>query len=195
MERLIGTNSTNNEGERYIRELNEFCEYHRINEKVDRLYQATILGLQHRTLDDKEIIITALNKLDTLITQGMLASEKHNCKLKPKTLVWSPTLSNSHFVIEFWNIVKKSYDQQLDASERIQHILTRLPDDIIQEIQNNDLDYEEAVQQAIQVHENNLRNHYTLRKQYLGNMVEDLNARSETNNSNTVKGIIRREES
>jgi hypothetical protein len=37
LERLIGTKSTNKEGEKYIRELNGFCEYHRIYEKVNYL--------------------------------------------------------------------------------------------------------------------------------------------------------------
>jgi hypothetical protein len=106
-----------------------------------------------------------------------------------------PTLSNSHFVVEFWNVVRKSYDQQIDASKRIQHILSRLPEDVIDEIKSNDLDYEEAVRHAITIHDANIRNHYGLRRKHMEQLVDDLNERYKTNKSTTVKGIMRREES
>jgi hypothetical protein len=38
LERIIGTNSTNQEGDKYIRELNGFCEYHNLYKKVGRIY-------------------------------------------------------------------------------------------------------------------------------------------------------------
>jgi hypothetical protein len=127
MERLIGTNSTNNEGEKYIRELDGFCIYHKLYGKVDLLLDV-ITTTDHYCKND---IIAELNKLDELLTRGMLASEKHNCKRKTKKL-WSPKLNESHMQVQFWNVVSKSFNQQINADDRINHILGRLSDDTIE---------------------------------------------------------------
>jgi hypothetical protein len=110
MERLIGTNSTNNEGRYYIRALDEFCNYHKLYTKVDRILNE----LNNTEYRDIHEINAELNKIDNLLTQGMLVSEKKHCKRKPKTM-WSPQLSESHKLIEFWNVVDKSYNNQLDS--------------------------------------------------------------------------------
>jgi hypothetical protein len=91
LECLIGTNSTNHEGEKYIRELDNFCKYHKLYDKAGIIYRK----LKSNTLIDKQSINKELNIIDKLLTEGMLASEKHNRKRKPKTL-WSPKLSESY---------------------------------------------------------------------------------------------------
>jgi hypothetical protein len=121
MERLIGTNSTNHEGEKYIRELDLFCNYHRIYEKIEKIYH----DIENKLFVDKAAIMIELDKIDNLLTRGMLASEKHNCKKKPRTM-WSPKLAESHLTIQLWNVADKSYNQQIDASERLNQIINRL---------------------------------------------------------------------
>jgi hypothetical protein len=79
---------------------------------------------------DIEATVAELNKLDTMVTNAMLSSEKKNCKKKQKTM-WSPPLAESHLCVEFWNIVNKSYNQQIDSSEQIQHLLSQLPQETI----------------------------------------------------------------
>jgi hypothetical protein len=172
-ERLIGTNSTNNEGEKYIRYLNEYCEYHNIYSKIQSLYD-----LAHNTTTyDKENTLTLLNKIDTMITTAMLTSERKNCKKKQRTM-WSPPLSESHLCVEFWNIVNKSYNQQIDSTERLQHILSRLPQETIDSFRSNELNYDEATTHAINKHKQNVKNHFELRKQHLQTIIDDLNDRS-----------------
>jgi hypothetical protein len=190
MERLIGTNSTNREGVKYINELNNYLEYHKIFQKIDCIYNE----VHGDTVINKQEIGEAVNKLDMMITNGMLSSEKHNCKKKTKAM-WSPKLNESHYTVEFWNIVKKAYNEQIDASDRIEYILSKLSDETKKQFKNNKLDYEEALQEAIKLHNINLKNHFELRKEHLQSMADDFNDRSETNKSNTIKSLMKREES
>jgi hypothetical protein len=188
LERLIGTNSTNHEGEKYIREVDNFCKYHRIYEKVDRMYNQVEEG----SILDNDHIMEELDKIDELLTRGMLASEKHNCKRKPRTM-WSPKLSESHLTVQLWTVADKAYDQQIDATDRLNQILTRLSDDTIQKIKANTLTFKEALDESIKQHEINLKDHFKLRMEHLENLVEDYNARSETNKGLTIKSLLRRE--
>jgi hypothetical protein len=160
LERLIGTNSTNHEGGKYIRELDSFCNYHKIYLKVNNIYN----NLSKYDINN-ENIMTELDKLEELLTRGMLASERHNCKKKPKTM-WSPKLSESHLTVQLWNVADKATNQQIDASERINQILTRLSETTQQKIINNQLPYNEALEEVVKEHEDNLRNHYKLRFEY-----------------------------
>jgi ribonuclease HI len=58
----------------------------------------------------------------------------------------------------------------------------------------NKLDYDEETSQAISTHKQNVKNYFALRKQHLQNLIDDLNDRSETNKSNSIKSLMQREE-
>jgi exonuclease III len=79
--RIVGSNSTNKEGEQYIRGLDKYFQYHQIYEKVNELYE-----LRHKLKNSSDKVKEELDKLDGLITGCKLKSEKTYCKKKYKTL-------------------------------------------------------------------------------------------------------------
>jgi hypothetical protein len=57
--RQIGTNSTNREGEKYIRHINEQFDYHKIYEKVDNIYNST--NNSSETIETRDKVINTLD--------------------------------------------------------------------------------------------------------------------------------------
>ena len=93
--------------------------------------------------------------------------------------------------VQFWNIVEKAYNQQIDATDRINHILGRLSDESIKQIKNNNGSFKDALKNAISKHQENLKEHYNLRREYLQKMADDFNDRSENKNVTSVKSLMK----
>jgi hypothetical protein len=118
--RLVGTNSTNEEGERYVWHLHTYLTKIDIFNKVSNLYQSSI-----DNSITKDEIMRQLNNYDNLLTIAMLKYEKATCSMKD-TAYWSPELEQSNLLIQFWNILHKSICQQVDASRRLENICKHL---------------------------------------------------------------------
>jgi hypothetical protein len=120
--RLVGTNSTNEEGERYMCHLYKYLVSEDIFNKVETLYKAAC----ERTMSADDTM-TQLNKYDDIITTAMLKYEKCTCSMKDKAY-WSPELEQSNLLIQFWNVLYKSICQQTDVSKRLNTICQLLND-------------------------------------------------------------------
>jgi hypothetical protein len=72
--RMIGTNSTNEEGENYIRYLYHKLDEHKLFSKVEALFN-TITTTSNHSNEDLEKWNIILNKMDWQITNMMLHSE------------------------------------------------------------------------------------------------------------------------
>jgi hypothetical protein len=79
--RQIGTNSTNREGIKYIRTLDQQLKNHRIYEKIENIYNEVFK--KDNQLDESKIM-EEINKLDKIITKSMLYAEKNVVKRKNK---------------------------------------------------------------------------------------------------------------
>jgi hypothetical protein len=75
--RIVGSNSTNKEGERYILGLDDYFNYHRIYEKTNELYER-----RHQIKNSANKVKTELDKLNELITNCNIKAEKKFCKKK-----------------------------------------------------------------------------------------------------------------
>jgi hypothetical protein len=78
---------------------------------------------------------TELNNLDDLITVAMLSAEKRTCAKKDVAL-WLPTLEQSNLAIQYWNIVLKSTQQQVDASTHLQKFKDKMTKETLDMIEN-----------------------------------------------------------
>ena len=188
--RQIGTNSTNREGRKYIKLLNDQFNNHRIYEKINQLYDNSInMGIN----DDKESILKEVDNLDKLITQLMLFAERKCCKKKERAL-WSPTLQQSNLIIQYWNIMTKSKRQGIRVDHRLNHIKGRMNQASRENINNTTTTAKVALKEAIAKHKELLKNSQELRREYLQSIIDDLTERDEKTKT-TLKSLMYREES
>jgi hypothetical protein len=85
-QRLVGTNSTNYEGELYARHLHQHSHNNNIFNKSHQLLEDIKEGRC-----DNETAIKQINVMDEIVTTAMLRSEVINCKKKDPSL-WTPAI-------------------------------------------------------------------------------------------------------
>ena len=104
--------------------------YHRIDSKVSSLY---LQAKENKWTDESTIIY---EKLDKLLTEGMLHAEKEVSRKLSKTYWWSPTLSNAVKTFHFWQLrlrFAQGYTFNTEKIGRLQrklnldHKLSQLP--------------------------------------------------------------------
>jgi Reverse transcriptase (RNA-dependent DNA polymerase) len=186
--RMIGGNSTNLEGEKYIKWLDNHFKYHRIYEKVENVFNSAMT----KSYDEKEHVMEEINKIDKIITEAMLCAEKRNCKKKLHAL-WSPKLYQSQLLVQFWNIKKKSSRQQIDSTTRLEQIQRNMKEETIISIKENTKSISKAFDAALKHHIELLRDHYNIRQEHLEDMVEDYNSRGDPSQATTIKELKHRE--
>jgi hypothetical protein len=188
--RLVGTNSTNKEGTKYVRCLYNRLQEHKIFDQIEEL----LAKVSTTTTDsDKVSIVRQLNQIDDEITRLMLLAEEKTCKKKYAAL-WTPTLEQSHLVIQYWCVKIKSQKQQTDSSKRLNSIIQRMTSATKSLIHNTNTSMTIALKDAITNHKEILANSYELRLEYLQGLVKDMNERGTSAQVATVKGIIHREQ-
>jgi hypothetical protein len=185
--RLVGTNSTNEEGERYVRHLHKYLTKIDIFNKVSTLYQSSI-----DNSSTKEEIMRQLNDYDNLLTVAMLTYEKATCSMKD-TAYWSPELEQSNLLIQFWNILHKSICQQVDASRRLENICKHLDYAAKVLICESNCPVKTALRRALKAHKQLLTEHYRYRENHLQKKVDDENDRIGSQEIMTIEKRIRRE--
>jgi hypothetical protein len=84
---LVGTNSTNKEGEVYIRQLHQHMTNNNIFKKSEFLHSNVSEG----TID-RLMAINILDKMDDLITKVMIKAERDKCSKKERVL-WTLMLT------------------------------------------------------------------------------------------------------
>jgi hypothetical protein len=185
--RLVGTNSTNVEGERYIRHLHNYLNKYDMFNKVARLEQHA----KDNSKPNVEIM-EKLNKYDTIITDAMIKYEKSTCSEKDRAY-WSPELEQSNLFVQFWNILYKSICQQFDASKRLEKICQHLDRSMKLLICDSTSPVKTALRNALKQHKELIKEHYKYREQHLQKIVDDENARECTNGIMTIQKLLRRE--
>jgi hypothetical protein len=116
--RMVGTTSTNAEGENFIRHLHYHLQRHKIYSKLETMYlQVTA---EDTNLTDSQIneIMISLNKMDTIIADAMLHSEKTQCKRRPTTM-YSNALNQANLRVQYWNVLAKITRQRITTSDRL----------------------------------------------------------------------------
>jgi hypothetical protein len=190
--RRVGTNSTNKEGTKYVRYLTKKLKENNVFEEVNNLLQQC---------DSKEGINEEIekqieqktNEMDDIITKLMLQAEEKTCKKKYIAL-WTPTLEQSHLIIQYWCVRLKSEKLKINGSKRINNILKRMTDKSKQLVQDNTLSLTRALRKAIKDHKELLRNNFQLRKEYLQFLVQEFNERGTSAQALTVQALITREQ-
>jgi hypothetical protein len=185
--RLVGSNSTNEESERYIRHLYNFLQKKDIFNRVADLYKAACDNTM-----SKSTIMQELNICDDIITTAMLKYEKSTCSMKDRAY-WSPELEQSNLLIQFWNILHKSIQQQVDASKRLHSICQYLDTATKLLICHWQCPVKTALRQALNSHKLLLKNHFQLREHHLQKKVDDENERIGSSEVLTITKLIRRE--
>jgi hypothetical protein len=133
-----------------------------------------------------------LNELDNIITNFMLTSEKSTCCLKDRVL-WSPEKEQANFLCQYWCVVYRAKQQQIDASRRIDNIWEKHNTESKQSIIDNTISLNMVLKQSLQKHSELCQYHQKLRDNYLQRKVEDFNEREDTNKVMNIEKLIRRE--
>jgi hypothetical protein len=114
--RMVGTNSTNREGSKYITGIYSHLKNNNIFGRVELLMQQV-----KQSAITEETATAELNKLDETITKAMIRSEKLNCKKKGKEL-WTPEIQQSNLRIQYYHIrllTEQQNDSEFDQAKEL----------------------------------------------------------------------------
>jgi hypothetical protein len=187
--RIIGTNSTNREGERYIKHLHRTLSKQNIFQEVKQLKDNINIIKE----EDKEAVMFLINRLDEHITKLMINAEENTVSIKDLAL-WSPILAQSNLVIQYWNITIKGARQYTNVSKRLKSITNKMTPETRQKIQQTSGSATRAMRKAIKNHNLLVKEHKKHRADHLIQRVNDLNERGDSNGKLEVEGLIRREQ-
>jgi hypothetical protein len=187
--RLVGSNSTNTESKRYIRHLHNRLSKKNIFSSVEELY--ILSKNQYNDLVRQEIM-DKLNALDNIITEYMLTSEQSTCCLKDRVL-WSPEIEQANFICQYWCVVYRARQQQIDASRRIDNIWEKLNNESKQSIIDNTISLWMVLKQSLIKHNELCKNHQQLRDNHLQRKVDEFNEREDTKEVMNIEKLMRRE--
>jgi hypothetical protein len=157
----VGSNSTNEESERYIRHLYKFLNKIKIFDKAKDLYNKA-----NDATACKQDMMRQLNEIDASITQAMIKYEKSTCSLKDRVL-WSPEIEQSNLMVQFWNVLHKSICQQTDVSKRLHTICQHLDNAMKLLICNTQCPVKTALRNALARHKELVKDHFKLRENHL----------------------------
>jgi hypothetical protein len=188
--RMVGTNSTNEEGENYIRNLHHTIQCHNIFNQVNNMYES----IKNKDLTTEEIqeIIHKLNIIDNIITELKLKNEKKYCAKKDPAL-WSPQLYQSHLRVQYINVKKKAKRQRTDASKRLQNIWDKMDETTRELINNAEGTLKKQLREAIKLHQQLIMKHREIRLAYLQEKLDDLNEREPDKKDTSLNTLINRE--
>jgi hypothetical protein len=191
--RQIGTNSTNQEAEKYIRKLDNQLVYHRVYEKMTNISrEASEIGEGRNNLEKNRLSeIYEAKMLDQVITKAMLQAEKECCNPK-ETALWTPELYQSNLTIQYFNILNKSSNKHININHRLLYIKSRMSDSTKNSLTSYTGTRKHNLKEAIKKHKAVVRDSYVLREAYLKHLIEDLNER-DTRTKTTIKNIMHRE--
>jgi hypothetical protein len=159
--RIIGSNSTNKEGERYIR-----CLYRMLNKKDIFQSVESILQKLTETNYDSDTIMIQVNALDTIITELMLQAEDQSVCVKDMTL-WSPALAQSNLIIQYWIVTIKGSRQKTNVKKRVCNIIEKMNENTKNIIRTSTSSATRLLRKAINNHNELVKQHKLLRIQYL----------------------------
>jgi hypothetical protein len=186
--RHIGTNSTNKEGEQYIRKLDSLLFHQQIYNKLNTILHK----VEHDKTLNKDKILEEIYKIDTIITESMLLSEKQNCKLK-STALWTPELYQCNLLIQYVNLLHKSKKQKINISHRLDYLYGKMTEQTKHQLETFKENTENMRQQAIRQYNKIVNDTSILREKYLQSLIDDLNDR-DPRGKQTLRGILHREQ-
>jgi hypothetical protein len=187
--RIIGSNSTNREGERYIKHLYRNLQRHNIFEEVQRIENSI---KTQNTEEDKEAIQYLSNLLDEHITKLMISAEDNTVSVKDLAL-WSPILAQSNLVIQYWNIVIKGARQHTNVTKRLRAITGKMNEATRTQIQRTSGSATKATRKAIKNHNRLVKEHKKHREDHLQQRVDDLNVRGDGKGKMEVEYLMKKE--
>jgi hypothetical protein len=186
--RIIGSNSTNKEGERYIRHLYRNLFNNGVFQKVEQILQ-DITNNNY----EQEDMIHQVNSLDSQITKLMLQAEDNTVCVKDMTL-WSPILAQSNLIIQYWLITIKGARQKTNVRKRLSKIVEKMTEESKTHIRSTTSSVTRALRISIKNHNVLVKNHKLLTKQYLQQLANDHNERDNTQGKVQVDDLIKREQ-
>jgi hypothetical protein len=186
--RLVGTNSTNKEGARYIRKLYRHLLENNVFYKVEKLYNKS-----KEQNADTEMIMTEINKLDEMITASMIRIEQKTCAKKDPA-IWSPSLRQSNLTIQYWNVLIKGHRNQINVKTRIQRIINKMTEETKQHLRTHKGSMKLALKNALKNHSRLVNDSVKLRREYLLQRLKDLTEREEKSRTTPLKQLLHREQ-
>jgi hypothetical protein len=85
----------------YLKHLQQHLAYHKLPEKIETLHNHA------QQYPNDPTIAQQYNKIDKLLTEGMLAVEKRSCKKYSDKFQWSPALAKAVNVVHYWRLCMK----------------------------------------------------------------------------------------
>jgi hypothetical protein len=104
---LVGTNSTNREGAKYITELYKHLLSNDVFQKPDHL--------QNQVIEDEMELgeaIQQLNKMDAMLTSALIQIAKQTCQKKDAVL-WTPEIRQTNLRVQYLNIMTNTQTKEV----------------------------------------------------------------------------------
>jgi hypothetical protein len=193
LRRIVGTSSTNAEGEQYIRHINTNFQRHNIYNKLDHIQQSLDELGPYVLPQHIDTFMLSLNKMDLIITNTMIHAEKTQCKRRPITM-YSKTLDQANLRAQYWNVLSKIQRQRLTTRDRLLFIQSQLTVISKAVIEANTLTPQAAFRHALAEYNSLKKHHFSLRDEHVQSTVDDLNKRNCQSQAVTVEALLAREQ-
>jgi hypothetical protein len=187
-QRLVGTNSTNQEGNNYVNHLHKHLVNNNIFNKIKFI-------LEHGIINNKDTtsIHNQINQIDQLITKAKIQSEKSKCQKKGPSK-WFPELLHCLYRIQYWNIIIKGTRQKINTYKRIKQIFKNMTEDSKQLITNCTKSPTRALRQEAKNYILFEKNGEQYRAEHLHNKYKEIAERDKTQKT-SIRQLIQREQS
>jgi hypothetical protein len=144
---------------------------------------------------DLQTAFTKVDKIDKQITETMLRAEKEKCSKKDQAL-WTPSIQQSNYRIQYWNIKLKATRQHICCTKRLNYIKGKFNYEsytIIEKIEKSNASLSTALRKEIKEHNKLCMENVEDRRAYLQQKMDDLNKQDQY--KTTIKELMRREQS
>jgi hypothetical protein len=111
---------------------------HKIYEKLNIMYSEVTAPNASFNETQIDAFMCSLNKMDTIITDSMLHSEKTQCKRRPPTM-YLVALDQANLSVQYWNVLAKITRQRLATRDRLIFIEAQFTSESNQIIAQNTL--------------------------------------------------------
>jgi hypothetical protein len=116
---MVGLNSTNTEGENYVKKLYAHLQSNNVISKTSVLLESI-----NKNTHNHEAAIKQLDGIDESVTNAMIKIERKSCK-KKEPVLWTPKVRQLNLRLQYWSMRVKSSKQRIDADQRLRNLLEK----------------------------------------------------------------------
>jgi hypothetical protein len=170
--RTVGSNSTNAEGERYIRHLYAHLLSNNVFQKSKNSGEI-LFNIQLTETSNKPA------KLYVCYNNQWNVKRRTYTVQKNDPVMWLPTIQQSNLRVKYWNIYLKTTRQEIRAHQRLKDLLLKMDDISWYMIRHRKKTLLAPFKQALKEHREITKTNIIDRQEYLQTLVDNLKMRND----------------